>query len=558
MPVLLRRGGHTLLTPVRLFRRRISVQLAASHLLVVILTVAIINGAFVASLYGLVPQDVWGDEVGLDITIGEKARTVSVLVGADAVAAASQPGATAARAAIERTLRAIVEVPSATGADAASPPPPLTLDRVTHALVTDAGGRVVASSDGAWAPVGQPVARVTFPLVPELTAQALALQGELLYYQERYVIDVRDEITVASYPVLTADGRLVGTVALQSEPFDLSSLPSRREVVRDFLGANLTYWRFVFVAAVLLAVLVGLWRARAVSGRLSRLAAAADAMGRGDLSRRVPVQGTDEISRLADCFNDMSERLAAADRARRAFVANVSHELRTPVAIIQGHLERLLETDPRQAVLAGNDRHGPNLPSAIDPTPTDALATMHQETLTLSRLIDDLFTLARLEETALPVEAAPVRLDELAAEAVEGLRTLAWQQRKVTVQTLIARGLPPVVADRTRTRQVLNNLLYNALRHTPEGGLIIVDAAAHPNRGLVEVSVADTGVGIAPEELVSVFDRFYRGERRQGGDGTGLGLHIVKQLVEAQRGTVAVASEPGRGTTFRFTLPLAP
>ena len=265
MRALLRRGGHTLLTPVRIFRRRISVQLAASHLLVVILTVAIINGAFVASLYGLVPQDVWGDEVGLDITIGEKARTVSVLVGADAVAAASHPGATAARAAIERTLRAIVEEPSATGADATDPPSPLTLDRVTHALITDAGGHVIATSDGAWAPVGQPAARAGFPLVGELTAQALALQGDLLYYQERYVIDVSDEITFSSYPVLTADGRLVGTVVLQSEPFDLSSLPSRREVVRDFLGANLTYWRFVFVAAVLLSVLVGLWRARAVS-----------------------------------------------------------------------------------------------------------------------------------------------------------------------------------------------------------------------------------------------------------------------------------------------------
>jgi len=553
---VVRRCCGALLSPVRLFRRRISVQLAVSHLLVVLLTVAIINGAFIASLYGLVPQDVWGEEIGLDFSIGEKARTVAVLVGADAVAAAAQ-GAPDERAAIEDTLRAILDDGGDAGSDPNDSPSPLTLGRVTHALVTDGGGRVLASSDGAWAPVGQPVDAVAFGLVPEVTDRVLALQGDLLFYQERYVLDVRDEMTVAAYPVLADDGRLVGTVALQSEPLDLSSLPSRGEVVRDVLRSNLTYWRFVVAAAVLMSVVVGIWRARAVSRRLSRLAVAADAMGHGDLSRRVPVQGEDEISRLAERFNDMSERLAATDRARKAFVANVSHELRTPVAIIQGHLERLLETGARSAVLAGRDSIGPG-PPPVEPAPGEALATMHQETLTLSRLIDDLFTLARLEESALPVEAATIRLDGLAAEAVEGLRALAWNQRKVTVRSLVTRELPPVVADRTRTRQVLNNLLYNALRYTPEGGLIIVDAEARPEQGMVEVSVADTGVGIAPEEMACIFDRFYRGERRGPGDGTGLGLHIVKQLVEAQRGTIAVESEPGRGTTFRFTLPLAP
>jgi signal transduction histidine kinase len=237
----------------------------------------------------------------------------------------------------------------------------------------------------------------------------------------------------------------------------------------------------------------------------------------------------------------MVDRLQTTDQARRSFVANVSHELRTPVAIIQGNLERLIA-----------DTDGGGRPADERRT----LDMLHRETLTLSRLIDDLFTLARIEETTLPIEATALRLGDVAGDVVDGIRNVAWEQRKVSVESLVASDLPLVVADRTRLRQILGNLLYNALRHTPEGGLIVV--SAEPVGNMLGVSVSDTGSGMNPDDLARVFDRFYQVERSgRHNEGSGLGLSIVKQLVEAQGGTISAESVAGTGTTFRFTLPLA-
>jgi signal transduction histidine kinase len=308
------------------------------------------------------------------------------------------------------------------------------------------------------------------------------------------------------------------------------------------------------------------------------LAIAADSWAAGDLTRRAAVKGEDEIGRLGAHFNIMSERLASTDRARRAFVANVSHDLRTPVAIMRGHLERLqslqanvpAEAAPLAAGVGASERGGappagdtligerllPGETVSVDPATIDLL---HRETVTLGRLIDDLFTLARVEETQLPLELGPLNLAEPVTEAVEGLRQLAWTQSKVTVQSLIRPDLPLVMGDATRIRQILNNLIYNALRHTPAGGLVIVDAQEVAGNTQVEVSVMDTGVGIPPEKLPSVFERFVHGDDsvRGKGEGSGLGLHIVKQLVEAQSGTITVESSLGQGTVFRFRLPRA-
>lgn len=340
----------------------------------------------------------------------------------------------------------------------------------------------------------------------------------------------------------------------------ISSLGQISPSIMDFISltflvmaANVLLLGAIGVAVLLASIPVSVWTARTFSKRLSRAAQAAEAMALGDLSRRVDVTGEDEISQLAVQFNDVMARLEQADRSRKAFVANVSHELRTPLAIIQGNLERLLEAE-RVAGVASIS--GPTR-LAEDPVPDrQLLETIQCEALTLNRLIDDLFTLARLEEAVLPLESTPLRLDELVTQAVEGVRSVAWTQRKVTVQSLVREDLPPVLADRIRLGQILGNLLHNALRYTPEGGLVIVDAV--PAGDVVEVSVSDTGIGIPAEELGRVFDRFYQVEH--GGRepaGSGLGLSIVKQLVEAQHGTVTVESHPGQGTTFRFSLPVA-
>src|SRR5690606_29398412 len=289
-------------------------------------------------------------------------------------------------------------------------------------------------------------------------------------------------------------------------------------------------------------------RARRVSKRVSHLAEAADAMAQGDLGRRVAVKGEDEIARLAERFNEMIASVDRTDRARKAFVANVSHDLRTPVAIVRGHIERLLASrgaDPISGSLG-----------ELDDEETRSLAVVHQEVLTLERLINDLFTLARIEEATLRIEPAPVAIDEVARAAVEGVRPMAWEQRKVAVEAMLPPGLPPVLADRTRLQQIFGDLLYNALRHTTEGGLIVV--GAEQRDGVVEVSVRDTGGGIPEEELDAVFQRHYRlGDGAGFGESSGLGLAIVKQLVEAQDGSICVESVPGEGTVFRFTLPVA-
>lgn len=349
-----------------------------------------------------------------------------------------------------------------------------------------------------------------------------------------WILDWDEGITVAAHPIVNEQNVVAGVVAVRSEAISPVSGVFSREVIFGFLTANLVLLAIVTVPAILASMPIGIWRARSFARRLSSMAEAADGMSRGDLSRRVEVKGYDEISRLGERFNEMAARLSEVDGSRRSFVANVSHELRTPLSIIEGHVEALVQAD-------GDNR---------------SLAVIQQEAKTLERLVDDLFTLARIEEGVLPFNLNPVSVYDVVAEAVDGMKTVSWERRKVTVQSLVSPGIPAVRADRTRLRQILGNLLYNALRHTTEGGLIIVNAARRD--GTVEMSVTDTGIGISQDDLTRVFERFYQTERTvRNREGSGLGLSIVKQLVEAQGGSIDVTSVPGEGTTFRFRLPVA-
>jgi two-component system sensor histidine kinase BaeS len=295
-------------------------------------------------------------------------------------------------------------------------------------------------------------------------------------------------------------------------------------------------WIFM-IPAIIVAIPIGVWRSRVLSRRLRRLEAAASELAEGNLKTRVHVTRHDEIGKLAGRFNQMGEHMERTDRERRAFVSNVSHELRTPVAIIQGATERLVEQQQRGEV--------------VEP---QTLGIVQRETETLSRLIDDLFTLTRIEEHNLRLDREPVSVTAIAREAVRSMSELAWNQRRVHIESLVPAELPPAMVDRTRLRQILNNLLYNALRHTPEGGLVVVQGKDITDA--VELSISDTGMGIPPEALPNVFERYYQGERSQRNrEGSGLGLSIVRQLVEAHGGTITVESVVGQGTTFRFTLP---
>lgn len=517
-----------------LYRRRISVQLIFSHLLVMLLTAALLE--FVVGSIYFVANDRSGTPA---IQIGDWSDSAAhVLQSEDyihTIMAGPDQESAVQRNALQTALDDLIRRP------------------IAYALITDRTGIVIVSSNPTWAPAGEPVEQTTFKMNAQLVRRVLELDGKQTVYGNLFVQDVDDVVSYAARPILAVDGSVVGVVALQSIPRNLVNSPRLADLLLAALVANASLLVVIGIPVLLTSIPVSIWEARSFSKRLRRVAQAAEAMAHGDLQRRIEVTGEDEISQLAMQFNDVIERLEKADHSRKAFIANVSHDLRTPLAIIQGNLERLLEADP----VVGTVSTSEPTRLAADPVPDrQALETIQREAITLNRLIDDLFTLARLEEAVLPLESAPVHLHELVSQAIEGVRSVAWKQRKVTVQSLVREHLPPVLADRIRLGQILGNLLHNALRHTPEGGLVIVDAA--PAGGVVEVSVSDTGIGIPPEELDRVFDRFYQVEHgsREAG-GSGLGLSIVKQLVEAQHGTITVESHSGQGTTFRFSLPVA-
>ena len=288
------------------------------------------------------------------------------------------------------------------------------------------------------------------------------------------------------------------------------------------------------VVAGVVGIILVLLLSRRMLGSIGLLTSAARNLGDGDLTSRVPVRGNDEIAELGHSFNAMADALEDSERQRRAMVSDVAHELRTPLANIQGHIEAMQD--------------GLMQPNA------ENLDTVHQQTLHLNRLISDLRLLAESEARELSLSKQPTSIPELVNEVVESFRPRA-EVVSVQLSMQIADGLPTVEMDRLRIQQALGNLLDNAIRHTPPGGSVAV--AARPHGDGVRVEVADTGSGIAPEDLPHVFDRLYRADpsRDRATGGSGLGLTIARQLVEAHGGTIWAESEPGAGSRFGFDLP---
>ncbi|HLF24761.1 MAG TPA: HAMP domain-containing sensor histidine kinase [Anaerolineae bacterium] len=260
---------------------------------------------------------------------------------------------------------------------------------------------------------------------------------------------------------------------------------------------------------------------------------AAGRVAEGDYTTRVAEHGPREVRALAQAFNSMSARLQASDEQRRSLLADVTHELRTPLTVIQGNLEGLLD--------------------GIYPPDRAHLEPIVEETRVLSRLIDDLRTLALTESGALKLQKETIEIGELISETVAAFRPQA-DTAGVAFSTDIAPSLPAIEVDPARIREVLENLLTNALRYTPQGGAVRITCFA-PDAQHLTVSVADTGSGIAPDDLPHVFDRFYKSHESRG---SGLGLAIAKNLIAAHGGEISVESEPEKGAMIRFTLPVKP
>jgi signal transduction histidine kinase len=363
----------------------------------------------------------------------------------------------------------------------------------------------------------------------------------------------REYLTIV-HPVTDGQGQRVGAYLLQESVSD--ALSPHRNIQRGLL--------LIGIAGLMLGMLANWIMARGITEPILRLSHAAEALGSGDWAQRVPIQGRDEIGVLARTFNAMAARLQSWDTDLRAavaertaelnqvvirldaamtqmrrFTADVSHELRTPLTIMRGETEVALRS--------------PRTPEEYERTLTSIL----EETQHLTRLIDQLLTLARAESGELRLETRPVALHELLADVNDQAQVLA-RAKEIEVSlscpaTLEARG------DELRLRQLFLNLLDNAVKYTPPGGRIWIEAKAEeaPGASWCVVEVRDTGMGIAPEDQPHLFDRFFRADKSRGREagGVGLGLAICHWIVTAHGGAIEVESAPGAGATFRVRLP---
>ena len=300
-------------------------------------------------------------------------------------------------------------------------------------------------------------------------------------------------------------------------------------IVAPGSGASAPTALAVVVVIVLAIAVVARIFGRAV-GPLASIAQAAERLADGEADVRVEIGGPGQVRRLGASFNAMAERLDRSRSDRQALLADVTHELRTPLQVIGGSVEAMLDgVHPR------DDAH---------------LAPLLAETAVMNRLLDDLRTLSLAEAGALPLHREAMECRHLLADVAAGQAAAA---RAAGVEVAVEPGFAIwIEADPVRIREVVANLLVNAIRHTPALGTIRLDAST--DGPWAELTVADTGAGIAPADLDRVFDRF---QHRADSGGSGLGLAIVRDLVAAHGGTVRAESDgiPGRGTTFRIRLP---
>jgi heavy metal sensor kinase len=392
-----------------------------------------------------------------------------------------------------------------------------------YLVLTDREGRVLFTSDTASA---LPIASYE-----QLRAPLQPLPGEPR--SGTYTFDPR--VGPARYVVrpITGAGPEIGAILVAAPGtarlFDAEALLQSMLVIAPIiLGASL---------------LLGYWIAGRSLQPLGEMIGELEAITDGrSLHRRLAVdRSADEVARLGQAVNRMFDRLERSFAALRRFTADASHELKTPLMVLRAGVERAL-TNPG--------------------APPESLQALDDSLLELNRmaeLVDSLLTLARADEGRLPLETGPCDLRELVNEAAETASMLG-ERRGLTVRAESPSAPVVLAVDRTRIRQLLLNLVTNAVKYTPEGGSVSLGLSEQPE--VVTLTVGDTGIGIAAGDLPHIFDRFWRADpaRSREGErpGSGLGLAITKWIAEAHGGTITVQSRPGRGTSFTVTLPRSP
>jgi two-component system, OmpR family, sensor histidine kinase BaeS len=335
---------------------------------------------------------------------------------------------------------------------------------------------------------------------------------------------------VATGVPVKVNGVTVGTMLTRRPPtIDINPAESA------FLNKIKQIYLLIAIGVIALAVLMAFMFSRMLTRPIRELTAATRTLSSGKLTQAVPVRSRDELGELAASFNQMNAELARSTELRRQMTADIAHELRTPVSVILGHAEAV-----HDGVLA------PSL---------ETFEIIRDETARLENLIEDLRTLSRADAGELPMEMRPFDPGKL-LENVRLVHNQRLAQKSISLNIKIASGLPLVPMDPGRMTQVLNNLVDNAMRYTPEGGSIefsalVVDA-------MLEIKVQDSGPGIAAGDLERVFDRFYRSDpsRQRDEGGSGLGLAIARSIVEKHNGRIWAESQPGQGTTIIIHLPV--
>jgi signal transduction histidine kinase len=422
------------------------------------------------------------------------------------------------------------------------------LDNIRSISVVDPAGTIISSSDPSL--VGQPASTIDPGTLRFLDA-ALADSTDLDQLGGRQADGDGIIGTYALEPTSTfpEGGAIVVDKFKRTLPETLGGLV---KLGLSFIGQMAVVLLLaVGLPAIPIGIVIGIRRARAISRPISDLARAGQALTDGDLSARVTeIKGDDEVALLQRGFNAMAEsfqiavhteaeqraRAEQALAAKRDLIANVSHELRTPVALIRGHLESL-ESDP-----ADLER---------------AVRVALRETDRLEQLVNELFELSRLESRQTQVDLAPFDAGAAVRAVADAMTAAVHREAGLSLKAEIADGDLRCSGDRLRFEQVLLNLVRNAVRYTPEGGIILISAARDGQH--VAIVVRDTGMGIAGADLPHIFDRFYRADqsRARATGGAGLGLAIARELVEAMGGTIGVESELDEGTAFTIRLPAA-
>lgn len=363
------------------------------------------------------------------------------------------------------------------------------------------------------------------------TFSVAELDGMIAASSDSSLVGTRlSEDGLARATVLTVNGRAVGRVYRQSP--GVEALGAAETAFLDEANRWLTA---AGLGATALALLVGVWLAWTLARPLQTLTAAVRDLSTGQLGRQVQTQGSVEIETLAEAFNSMSSALATGETLRQRMAADVAHELRTPVSVLRGHLEAMLD--------------------GVYPMDSAHVAVAHDQTIHLARLVEDLRVLTLAEAKRLPLERTALNAAALIAQAVEAFEPLVIES-DIRLKQDVAAALPTVYADVTRVRQVISNLLTNALRHTPAGCEIVITVKAVD--GELRFGVANTGSSLSRAEVEHIFQPFWRASaaRERDSGGSGLGLAISREIIALHGGRMWVESEAGR-VQFYFTLPIA-